>query len=527
MFHRYSRSIAFILCVCVLLACLPAAPVYAQGSEDSATTSTAADISGVDLVSEYHGFQGVNYLFDGNLLESISSRETSSLTLEYAQGIGSVYILYNDEYGPYTVTDNTTGRIVTAGEQYFLHEYLDLVAMFGTAPTSVTLSYTNGKHQIQEIFVYTTGEVPGFVQKWEQPMDDKTDIILFSTHGDDEHLFFAGLLPYYAQCRDCQVQVIYLTNHFNTLPSRIHEMLNGLWAVGITTYPVFGPFRDFPKETLYDAYFTFNSQGVYRKDIVEFVVEQIRRFNPQVVVGHDFDGEYGHGQHMVYADCLSEAILVSNDPGQYPESAEMYGVWEVSKAYFHLYEENQVVMDWDTPMDELDGMTPFEVSQLLGYACHKSQQFTRFTKWIHGDDGTITKATEIEKYSPCLYGLYFSTVGPDIHKNDLFENLTTYAEQERLAEEARLEAERLAAEEEARLQEEARLAAEEEARLQEEARLAAEAEAREQAELEAAVAREAAMRRSLILAACGGFVLLLAAVIVAIILRKHKHGGKQ
>ena len=34
-----------------------------------------------------------------------------------------------------------------------------------------------------------------------------------------------------------------------------------------------------------------------------------------------------------------------------------------------------------------------------------------------------TKATEINEYSPTQYGLYYSNVGKDEKKNDMFENI--------------------------------------------------------------------------------------------------------
>ena len=57
------------------------------------------------------------------------------------------------------------------------------------------------------------------------------------------------------------------------------------------------------------------------------------------------------------------------------------------------------------------------------------------------------KATDIKQYSPCWYGLYRSTVGEDVQKQDLFENLTSYEEDAKMeqalkeAEEARCRAE--------------------------------------------------------------------------------------
>lgn len=66
-----------------------------------------------------------------------------------------------------------------------------------------------------------------------------------------------------------------------------------------------------------------------------------------------------------------------------------------------------------------------------------------------GKNGEITKASQIKKYSPCEYGLYFTSVGADVNKNDMLENITLYSEQERIKAEEEAEKQRLAKEKEA------------------------------------------------------------------------------
>ena len=88
-------------------------------------------------------------------------------------------------------------------------------------------------------------------------------------------------------------------------------------------------------------------------------------------------------------------------------------------------------MNWDVPLEKFDGKTAFEVSK-EGYLCHRSQQWTWFTRWLTGTVSgvadTIKKASEIKTYSPCEYGLYKSTVGVDT-KADLVDNIVLYKDQ--------------------------------------------------------------------------------------------------
>ena len=432
------RLIAAILCLCIILSMTPA--VHAEENQIAENISSDTSYSGT-------GYDSFSFLKDKDIDTYHRSSEECVITLENDAGMGALYLMFNLEYGAYTIVDNTSGETFTAGEYGMLHEYVDLTEAFSQAPTSVTIRFENGKVRLSELTVYSPGEAPEDVQQWEKPLDGGADLLLFSTHGDDDQLFFAGLLPYYAGERGARVQVVYMTDHRNLTNGRTHEMLNGLWAVGVTTYPVFGTFADFRIDSLEGTYQEYASQGVTEEDLLEFVVEQLRRFKPMVAVGHDINGEYGHGMHMVYTDNLIKALDICNDETQFPELADKYGLWDVPKTYLHLYEENPIVLDYDQPLTAFDGMTAFEVSQKLGYPCHKSQQFTWFTRWINGRNKEITLATQIDTYNPCLFGLYRSTVGEDVQKNDFLENITTYEEQERIEQErleqARLEQERL------------------------------------------------------------------------------------
>lgn len=395
-----------------------------------AAENTAEDLSGSTLFSGA-AFEDYTFLTNKDNTDVQTSAGNAQITLENKKGMASLYIALDRLYGTYTVVDNATGTSVTAGEQGYLHEFIDLEAAFGYAPSSVTLQFLNGEVSLCEIEVFGSGTVPDHVQRWHDPLDGRADIALFSTHGDDEQLYFAGLLPLYAGELGMEVQVIYMTDHANVGGLRQHEMLDGLWAVGVRYYPVFGPFEDFRIDDKAETYLEYEKLGVTREDILEYVVENLRRFRPLVAVGHDLNGEYGHGMHQVYAEILMEAAVISSDPDLFPESAEKYGLWDIPKTYLHLYEKNPIVVDYDQPLQDFGGLTAFQVSQQLGFPCHKSQQNILYTDWLYGaeDQEPITNAADIKEYNPCLFGLLRSTVGEDREKNDFMENLTSREEE--------------------------------------------------------------------------------------------------
>ena len=530
------RILALLLCLCVLLPHflkldVQAAIFYRDPPDrienDPDDPNAAQNVTDIKAVTDHAGFVTLNYLFNGLEFDKGKSDNEAYLTLKHEDGIGYVYLIFNNVYGTYTITNNDTDETITLGEHLFLHDLIDTTALFGSAPNSVTVRFTSGPAPLSELMVFTPGYLPDYVQVWQPPKPDETDLILFSTHGDDDQLFFAGLLPYYSAL-DYEVLVVYMADHGARQSYRLHEMLNGLWSCGVRTYPVFGKFNDFFEKDIETAYRVFSWENVTRDDIIGYVVEQLRKYKPIVAVGHDFGGEYSHAQHMVYADCLAAAVEISMDSCAYPESAEAYGTWNVPKTYIHLYETNPIVMDWDTPMEELNGYTPFQMTQLFGYPQHVSQRESWVSTWINGNHFSISKASQITEYSPCEYGLYRTVVGEDILKNDMFENVHTHAEQARLEEEARL-AEQARLEEEARLESE-RLAEEErkaeEARQAEEARKAEEAERAQKAQqderdrLATLAAAKQQQTRTVVIATT---LLLVAALIAIVIFLRKRH----
>ncbi len=329
-----------------------------------------------------------------------------------------LYIIFWDEPCDFTLSD---GNVSQEFEGKFLHRLIEIPKEL--AGKDITVSFQKSA-KISEISAYDSRPSENEVQYWE---DNNTvcDLLLFSTHADDEQLFFAGTLPLYAADGVTEVQVVYFTDHNNNIARR-HELLNGLWTVGVKRYPVISEFPDAYSESYDDAVKNLKKSGFSENDALAFQVEQIRKFKPLVILGHDLKGEYGHGQHILNSTLLTKAVDSAADSTQFSESFALYGAYDTPKTYLHLYNENKIELDLDTPKEYLGGKTPFEVSK-QGFACHVSQQGTWFKTWLNGKNGQITKASQINSYSPCQFGLFRSTVGEDVLKNDLFENVTRRA----------------------------------------------------------------------------------------------------
>ena len=287
-------------------------------------------------------------------------------------------------------------------EGKYLAEYLPLPE--GTGVFRVANAPGEKRHfNMAELRIYGEGDLPPEVQQW-QPCADKADLMLLVAHQDDEVLWFGGALPRYAgqEGKVCQVCMM-----VPSMPYRRLELLDCLWTCGVRNYPAYSNFKDAFSYTLTKQYKHWNKNHVY-----DVVTEWIRRFQPDVLLTHDLQGEYGHGAHRVCADAAMKCVEYAANANKYPRSAKEYGTWDVPKCYIHLWKENVIDMDWRQPLEAFGGKTSFEVAE-EGFRCHISQQVTDY---------------HVEDWGPwdnSLFGLYRTQVGPDVEKNDFFENLHT------------------------------------------------------------------------------------------------------
>jgi len=389
----------------------------------------AADANYLDTQVYTSGFDYPEALKDSDYNTYTTAWEQASITLSRSDQIHGLYIIFDRIPESWQLIDPATGKSVSLGNNAFLHEYVDVAALFGEEVRMLDMIFPAGT-VLADIYAFSAGNLPDWVQMWQPPCE-KADLLLISSHSDDEQLFFAGVLPIYAGEKGLNVQVAYIVQHFQLyneqIHNRPHEQLNGLWAVGVTNYPVMSDFPDLYSESLEGAISVFNSVGVTENDFSAYITELIRRFKPLVVVSHDVNGEYSHGTHIYCTKTLRDVLEISDDPDVHPESAEKWGTWTPEKVYLHLYPENQIVLDLDAPLSAFDGKTAFEMTQ-YGFSFHKSQHWTWFNNWIYGSaDAPITKATQINAYSPCNYGLYYTEVGNDVQGGDFFENIIPYA----------------------------------------------------------------------------------------------------
>lgn len=351
----------------------------------------------------------VSSMTDGSYNTRTSFSSGDTIVITSSEAMYSLYIKWDLVPSQWALTYND--KTVNCGTDGFLHEYIEIPE--GT--TSMTITFAS-KEAICDLHTYSSGTAPAQVQTWKKPCD-KADILVFATHADDEILFLGGVLATYGGGQDLAVQVAYMCEFTSTAKIREHEKLDGLWVSGIKNYPVCGDFPDLYSTTLEAAKKQYNYE-----DLKSFITGTIRRFKPLVVVTQDFNGEYGHGGHMILSNAVADSVDTSKDASVYPETASQYGTWDVPKTYIHLYDQNKITINLRVPLANMGNRTAIEIAS-EAYKQHVSQQWC----WFYVSDDY--------EYSCADFGLYRTLVGNDTG-NDMLENITTYEEQERLAREA-------------------------------------------------------------------------------------------
>ena len=387
------------------------APDITSGNSATTDNDTAHNI-GITVSVNNNGSVSdyTKNLTDGSYDTTINLVPNATVNVKADENIYGLYIIWSSEVTNYTITYNS--QTVKCGENGFLHDYMDIK----DGSRDITINVPEGM-QISDIYAYSRGNLPDNVQRWEAPLYGMTDILVFSTHADDEILFLGGVLTNYGGEQNLNVQIAYMCDFFLTEPVRQHEELDGLWECGIKNYPVKGTFEDLYSLSLEKA----KSQYVY-DDIISYSTECIRKFKPLVCVSQDFNGEYGHGGHRIYAAAIQEALEASNNADMYPDSASKYGLWDVPKVYYHLYGDNTITLDVDTPLYKLGGRTSVQVLQ-DAFKKHVSQISYSFNMLDSGY--AITFNGQFDTRS---FGLYRTLVGLDT-TNNMLENVTPYKEQ--------------------------------------------------------------------------------------------------
>ncbi len=321
------------------------------------------------------------------------------------QTCGGIYLTFLSEPTTLMIEEkNQEGvwQVNTYFDAKYKNQYIKLSLSKSTTHLRIGAKEENAELKINSFYLLSEGTLPSFVQTWET-LDTPADIMQIVTHPDDDILWFAGLLPLYAGEKEKKVMVVYTVGQCKE--SRKNELLDGLWTCKVKYYPEIGPFKDLNSKN--------KKTVIYRmggKDKMPlYVTTMLRKHRPSVVVTQALNGEYGHLQHIVTVEGVVNAVTKHVHDVQYQTPA-FNEPFQVKKLYVHAYKNNQIHMDYTKKLDHFQGQTAFEIAK-SAFKKHVSQQKTHYKVRLDG------------AFKPTVLGLYYSTVGDDVLKNDILEHI--------------------------------------------------------------------------------------------------------
>ena len=252
------------------------------------------------------------YMQDDNFKTYYPLKEKKGwLEVHSEQPVYGIYLMQFEKntvplsYDLQTEDGNGGWKTVASGGEYLVHWHPleEPVTVFRISATS------RERIRVAELRLYGDGDKPREVQDWKTV--GKSDMMLLTGHPDDEILWFAGLLPTYAGQRGLNVQLAVMAP---TGGERKLELLHAIWHCGVTAYPEFIGLVDKNGKTVESQYAAWKGKN----RVLRLVTEVIRKHQPEVMVTHGENGEYGHGAHRTACAAAKECVKLAAKAGKFP-----------------------------------------------------------------------------------------------------------------------------------------------------------------------------------------------------------------
>jgi LmbE family N-acetylglucosaminyl deacetylase len=244
------------------------------------------------------------------------------------------------------------------------------------------------------------------------PQPPKAALMVVLAHPDDE-AYFPGLIPELALVRKLPVVTIVMTSGEAGLSPpgdralREGEMRRACRVYGMPNPPLFARFADGAfLGTLEDNWRLWGGESA----AAAYLVQQIRRYRPEVIVTHAMDGEYGHPNHVGCALSVTKAFAGAADLKSFPVPPGGPPPWTPKKLYLHRWPTRPIEVRWDIPVPGMNGRTCLEIGTAGGRQ-HASQGYAN------------RDFAELDGDRSSKFGLYASTVGFDTKSDGFFEHI--------------------------------------------------------------------------------------------------------
>lgn len=404
---RTARRVAAVLAAAaLLLTCTPTASAGQTAASINASCTFASSSNSTTFSNATDGDYTTKWI------SASGSSQTIDITIGAGSQIGGIYFIWSKAPVSWTIYAVDSGGAMTAilegGTDRYLTQYVYIPAEYAAYRRfRLLMTCASATVDIAELTVFGPGEGPYYAPIWE-PLSGRVDLLTIAAHPDDEDLYLSVPAVTYAD-QGMRCATVFMTYGSASSSVRRYEAQESVWCLHNKGYPTMGNFQDIKTSTkeLQMEYWPL-------EDVIGYIVEQIRKYKPSVIVTHDVNGEYGHGAHMLTEYATTLAFQYAGDASRYPASAQQYGTWNAGKLYVHLYGTNALnTMSLTTVLPSFGGRTVLQAV---------SDAYNRHDSQLPGRELPTSGDYDMRKF-----GLFASNLGADAAHDTMFEHVTEEA----------------------------------------------------------------------------------------------------
>lgn len=329
---RYSRWLTWVLLFGMLLT-LCAAPRSVSLAAGGDTEP--GDITGQCSIKASNGRITLKSLTDSSIWTTTPFGARDWLSLQWRSPLlpQGLYLLWDKTPGSYYIEQrDLDGEMITVTE--FTGElpqaYLPLPENCG-----MILLYARDNGSLKRLCVCAANTpLPAWVHDWLPPAQE-ADLMLAVAYPGDEFTVFPGILETYILERQLSLSLIYMAA---ASEQQMTEALDALWNAGLRQQPTVGPLETPPAQRV-----SSGQENPFDEDrAAAFLVEQIRRFRPRVLVSHAAGGEDADSLRCGVGSIARRAVLAAFSADSFADSADRFGLWQLSKLYLQDFNQQQL-----------------------------------------------------------------------------------------------------------------------------------------------------------------------------------------
>ena len=350
----FRSAAAFLLLGAILL------PAFGASRAEEAENGELTSACTVTLPERSVSFE--HRLTDERYNSRISFEPEETLLVKVAKGAKGLYVAW------YTPPKAALIEMLGASGETLasLSASTDLLNEYFALPDDCNSVRIFGETEfaISELRVFDTDTPPDELCVM-QAQSSQPKVMLIAAYTSDESMVFGSLLPYLS---GDDAALVFLSSENRQAQQ---EAIQARYAMGSRTQPIFGSFPYYPTALDLKRLYSY----IEKKDVTNWLISQIRRYQPDTLITHAAVPEGNIGMHQLASVHTLLAAEQAADDGKEYVSERAYGVWQVRAVYLHQETGAKALYDTQAPIAAFGGESANTLAQ-TAYEAYSSLRVT-------------------------------------------------------------------------------------------------------------------------------------------------------